>query len=105
MSNVTTFRILSIGFFIQPKLYLEYFDIILQVVAGNMKRFVEKIIRYSRVGGYAAAGVVAVVGVLIYERNRRNPVYSSWTTNYDPSVKWDFNWDRYLLGFMCSWLS
>lgn len=31
-------------------------------------------------------------------------VNASWTTNHDPSVKWDFNWDRlvkrYLFGLI-----
>ncbi|KAL4223547.1 hypothetical protein ACF0H5_017018 [Mactra antiquata] len=57
-----------------------------------MKRFVEKVFQYKRVFGYTAAGVVAVVGILVYKK--QNVVYSSWTTGYDPSVKWDYNWDR-----------
>ena len=60
-----------------------------------MRRFFHKVLRVSKQYGLTAAGAVAVVGILVYERNRRDPVYASWTTNYDPSVKWDYNWDRY----------
>ena len=60
-----------------------------------MKRFFHKALRFSKQYGLTAAGAVAVVGILVYERHRRNPVYASWTTNFEPSVKWDDNWDRY----------
>ncbi|XP_052800306.1 serine/threonine-protein phosphatase PGAM5, mitochondrial-like isoform X2 [Mya arenaria] len=59
-----------------------------------MKKFLDKVYRFSKVYGLTAAGAVAVIGVLVYDKARREPVYSSWTTNYDPSVKWDYNWDR-----------
>ena len=65
-----------------------------------MKRFFQRVLRVSKQYGLTAAGAVAVVGFLVYERNRRNPVYASWTTNYDPSVKWDHNWDRYQLALL-----
>lgn len=61
-----------------------------------MKSFVEKLYRLTKVYGTTAAGIVAVVGIIVYERNRREPVYASWTTNYNPSVKWDENWDRFV---------
>ena len=63
-------------------------------IGGKMKRFLQKIYHCSKVYGFTAAGAVAIVGIVIYERSRNNPVFSSWTTNYDPSVKWDYNWDR-----------
>lgn len=59
----------------------------------------EKIYRFTRVYGTTAAGVIAVVGVLVYEKYQKSPVYSSWTTAYDPSVKWDYNWDKFVLMF------
>ncbi|KAK6968418.1 serine/threonine-protein phosphatase PGAM5 mitochondrial-like isoform X1 [Biomphalaria glabrata] len=41
-------------------------------------------------------GAAVVVGVVVYQRWKYNDkvLYASWTTNYEPSVKWDFNWDR-----------
>ena len=60
-----------------------------------MRRFFGRVVRVSKQYGLTAAGAVAVIGILVYERNRRNPLYASWTTSYDPSVKWDTNWDRY----------
>ncbi|XP_060561094.1 serine/threonine-protein phosphatase PGAM5, mitochondrial-like isoform X2 [Ruditapes philippinarum] len=59
-----------------------------------MKRLLQKIYHCSKVYGFTAAGAVAIVGIVIYERSRNNPVFSSWTTNHDPSVKWDYNWDK-----------
>ncbi|KAH3891287.1 serine/threonine-protein phosphatase PGAM5, mitochondrial-like isoform X2 [Dreissena polymorpha] len=59
-----------------------------------MKKFFEKCYKITKVYGLTVAGAVAVVGIIIYDRARQQPVYSSWTTNYDPSVKWDYNWDR-----------
>ncbi|RUS85620.1 hypothetical protein EGW08_006632 [Elysia chlorotica] len=43
------------------------------------------------------AGAVVVVGVLVYKglsRNSNNTLHASWTTNYEPTVKWNSNWDR-----------
>ena len=60
-----------------------------------MKKFFEKVYNFSKVYGLTAAGAVAVVGFLVYDKSNKNTVYSSWTTNHDPSVKWDHNWDRY----------
>ncbi|XP_045173415.2 serine/threonine-protein phosphatase PGAM5, mitochondrial-like isoform X2 [Mercenaria mercenaria] len=59
-----------------------------------MKRILQKIYHCSKVYGFTAAGVVAIVGIIVYERSRNNPVFSSWTTSHNPSVKWDYNWDR-----------
>ncbi|GFN84795.1 serine/threonine-protein phosphatase pgam5, mitochondrial [Plakobranchus ocellatus] len=44
------------------------------------------------------AGAVVVVGVLVYHKlngnTRGNVLHASWTTNYEPNVKWNSNWDR-----------
>ncbi|XP_071447903.1 serine/threonine-protein phosphatase Pgam5, mitochondrial isoform X1 [Hetaerina americana] len=43
-------------------------------------------------------GIGACGGALIFyyafRENTRKRVHASWTTNYNPSVKWDFNWDK-----------
>ncbi|KAK3800314.1 hypothetical protein RRG08_020289 [Elysia crispata] len=42
-------------------------------------------------------GAVVVVGVLVYKElsgNGNNVLHASWTTNYEPTVKWNSNWDR-----------
>lgn len=74
--------------------YTDISDISVLVNVGGMKRILQKIYHCSRVYGFTAAGAVAVIGFVIYEKTRNNTAYSSWTTNHDPSVKWDANWDR-----------
>ncbi|XP_062589804.1 serine/threonine-protein phosphatase PGAM5, mitochondrial-like [Saccostrea cucullata] len=34
------------------------------------------------------------VGVALWLTQKENVVYAAWTTNFEPSVKWDHNWDR-----------
>lgn len=45
-----------------------------------------------------ALGLGAVSGTILYYYNvhvkESLEVHTSWTTNYEPSVKWDHNWDR-----------
>ncbi|XP_021370452.1 serine/threonine-protein phosphatase PGAM5, mitochondrial-like isoform X2 [Mizuhopecten yessoensis] len=38
-------------------------------------------------------GVAVAVGV-IYNESQKHTTKASWTTNVEPSVKWDHNWDR-----------
>lgn len=49
----------------------------------------------SRLGVVAAAAGGSVAGFLLGRDERRASVDASWTTGYTPSVKWDWNWDRY----------
>ncbi|KAL6256842.1 hypothetical protein P5V15_011780 [Pogonomyrmex californicus] len=46
-----------------------------------------------------ALGLGTVSGAILYYYNTHGHadplrVYNSWTTNYTPSMKWDYNWDR-----------
>ena len=56
----------------------------------------KKILSYSKKYGIGAAGAVAVLGVLYYEKQVKENgiVHTSWTNNFVPSVKWISNWDR-----------
>ena len=43
------------------------------------------------------AGAAVVVGVLVYRGltgSSDNVLHASWTTDYEPSVKWNSNWDK-----------
>ncbi|XP_059139054.1 serine/threonine-protein phosphatase PGAM5, mitochondrial-like isoform X2 [Physella acuta] len=42
------------------------------------------------------AGAAVVVGVVVYKHwsSDHNALHASWTTSYEPTVKWDPNWDR-----------
>lgn len=41
-----------------------------------------------------------ILGYVLYDKYKKEGnVYASWTTNFEPSVKWDANWDRYLSVF------
>lgn len=44
---------------------------------------------------FTSAGIVGTA-VLVgnYLSNNQQPLKASWTTSYEPSVKWDHNWDR-----------
>lgn len=48
----------------------------------------------GRLGVVAAAAGGSVVGFLLGRDNQRSTAEASWTTNFTPSVKWDWNWDR-----------
>ncbi|CAL1537359.1 unnamed protein product [Lymnaea stagnalis] len=41
-------------------------------------------------------GAVVAVGVVVYKKwhSSNSVLHASWTTNYEPTVKWDANWDR-----------
>ena len=51
----------------------------------------------KQLGVVAAAAGGSVVGFLLGRDERRVSVDASWTTGHTPSVKWDWNWDRYSL--------
>ncbi|KAH9524208.1 Serine/threonine-protein phosphatase pgam5, mitochondrial [Bulinus truncatus] len=41
-------------------------------------------------------GSAVIIGIVVYQKWKYSDrvLYASWTTNYEPTVKWDFNWDR-----------
>ncbi|CAL1285073.1 unnamed protein product [Larinioides sclopetarius] len=43
---------------------------------------------------YAIAGSGVVLGLFSYFHNEKKTVKMAWTNNYEPSVKWDNNWDK-----------
>ncbi|XP_054718248.1 serine/threonine-protein phosphatase PGAM5, mitochondrial-like [Uloborus diversus] len=43
---------------------------------------------------YAVAGSGVVLGMFSYFQSEKKCAEMSWTTNFEPSVKWDYNWDR-----------
>ncbi|XP_041349719.1 serine/threonine-protein phosphatase PGAM5, mitochondrial-like isoform X2 [Gigantopelta aegis] len=55
----------------------------------------KKILSYTKKYGIGAASAVAVLGVLYYEKQVKHTdiAYTSWTNNFEPSVKWISNWD------------
>jgi hypothetical protein len=42
----------------------------------------------------AATASLVGSGVLLKTVYDREELKASWTTNYEPSVKWDHNWDK-----------
>lgn len=46
----------------------------------------------------AAAAGGAISGYVFASDERRKTAWTTWTTGYTPSVKWDWNWDR-LVGY------
>ncbi|KAK3083970.1 hypothetical protein FSP39_006095 [Pinctada imbricata] len=52
-----------------------------------------KVWKYAKTIG--VAGTAALISVVYYQHQKQyTPVHASWTTNFEPSVKWDENWDR-----------
>ncbi|XP_071034328.1 serine/threonine-protein phosphatase PGAM5, mitochondrial [Parasteatoda tepidariorum] len=43
---------------------------------------------------YAIAGSGVVLGIFNYFQPEKTAVKNSWTTNFEPSVKWNHNWDN-----------
>lgn len=41
---------------------------------------------------FAGSGVV--LGIISFFQGEKKCAYTSWTTNFTPSVKWDYNWDK-----------
>lgn len=66
----------------------------------DKRKFFRRISKRSTllVKGFAKVGAAVVVGVVVYKfSNGGNPlkkIHASWTTGYEPSAKWDPNWDR-----------
>jgi hypothetical protein len=50
-----------------------------------MKRYYKYII--------ATVASVSTLGSAYYLNKEKN-LLASWTNNYEPSVKWEYNWDR-----------
>ena len=49
--------------------------------------------------GSPFAVAFAAVSYYVYDKagQEKNILHASWTTNFEPSVKWDYNWDKYVL--------
>lgn len=43
---------------------------------------------------YAVAGSGVVLGLFNYFQSEKKTVKMAWTTNFEPSVKWNHNWDN-----------
>lgn len=43
---------------------------------------------------YAAAGSGIAIGLFNYIQSEKKCAQTSWTTNFEPAVKWDYNWDK-----------
>jgi len=59
-----------------------------------MRRVIERVCKYSKFFGITTAGTVAVIGVILYEKSRRSPIYSAYTPSDDSGAKWDWDWDK-----------
>lgn len=58
-------------------------------------KFLIRTMRYYRHIIKVSMASVAVIGVATYKFNdTQNKVNASWTTNFEPTTKWDFNWDK-----------
>ncbi|GFU41484.1 hypothetical protein NPIL_690381 [Nephila pilipes] len=44
---------------------------------------------------YAVAGSGVVLGLFSYFQPEKKTVKMAWTNNFEPSVKWDHNWDKH----------
>ncbi|GFR95231.1 serine/threonine-protein phosphatase Pgam5, mitochondrial [Elysia marginata] len=70
-------------------------DLDLDILLDRMRRHFHRIQSLAKKS--LKAGAVVVVGVLVYKgwnSTGSNVLHASWTTNYEPSVKWNSNWDR-----------
>lgn len=49
---------------------------------------------FSRLFKFSIAAS-ALAGIGAYQAiDSKNKLFASWTTNFEPSVKWDSNWDK-----------
>ena len=50
---------------------------------------------------FITIGVTLAAGstLLANEYFSKEKLKASWTNTYEPSVKWDHNWDRFVFGF------
>ncbi|XP_069136129.1 serine/threonine-protein phosphatase PGAM5, mitochondrial-like isoform X2 [Argopecten irradians] len=49
--------------------------------------------RLARRGVIILGGLGVAAGV-VYNESQKHHTNASWTSNYEPSVKWDYNWDK-----------
>lgn len=57
------------------------------------RNVIRRLIRYSK--GTLQIGAFGVLSVYIYNNWKKNwVVHASWTTSYEPSQRWNNNWDR-----------
>jgi hypothetical protein len=53
-------------------------------------------ISFAKKNSVALSGFLVAGSIVLYDRYKEDgKVFASWTTNFEPSVKWDYNWDRY----------
>lgn len=52
--------------------------------------------KFGQVSLVAAAAGGALMGYAVGRDRRTCTAYASWTTGYTPTVKWDWNWDRFV---------
>lgn len=54
---------------------------------------------FIRTYGLGTAGAITALSILLHEKSKdKNVAYSAkreWSYSFEPSVKWDYNWDRY----------
>uniref|UniRef100_A0A0B6ZG88 Serine/threonine-protein phosphatase PGAM5, mitochondrial n=1 Tax=Arion vulgaris TaxID=1028688 RepID=A0A0B6ZG88_9EUPU len=62
----------------------------------EFRKYVRRLRAFSHVAKQSLKfGAVVVVGVVVYSKwNSNSILHAAWTTGYEPSVKWDSNWDR-----------
>ena len=49
---------------------------------------------FSRLFKHAIAAST-IIGISAYQvLDSKNNLFAAWTTNFEPSVKWDSNWDK-----------
>ncbi|CAG5135356.1 unnamed protein product [Candidula unifasciata] len=62
----------------------------------EFRQYVRRFRTFSRVAKQSLKlGAAVVVGVVVYSKwNGSSILHAAWTTGYEPSVKWDSNWDR-----------
>lgn len=52
-------------------------------------------ISFAKNNYVALSGFLVAGSIVLYDRYKEDgKVCASWTTNFEPSVKWDYNWDR-----------
>ncbi|BFZ19125.1 hypothetical protein BsWGS_22164 [Bradybaena similaris] len=62
----------------------------------EFRQYVRRFRAFSHVARQSLKlGAAVVVGVVVYSKwNGSSILHAAWTTNYEPTVKWDPNWDR-----------
>lgn len=75
--------------------YKRFSDIDININPGMASRKYLHLLKKS--GNLLGVSGCVILGYVLYDKYKKEGnVYASWTTNFEPSVKWDANWDRYL---------